>query len=285
MSIKNVNDIIEEGNALKDIAQSYSEVASIKLKRIRSEVEKTRNFYDELTEVYGLINKIAAIKKVTPPLKTEGSVAILLTSNYRFHGNINRQLIHYFLANTAKLNCDKIVIGKTGQQFLKSIRYFHKFSGINFKADLPTAEELKNLVEKINSYEQVLVFYSQFKSVMVQIPIVKDITQSHPALITKEVDHKLAADFIFEPDILKMLHFFDSQIKILLLEQTILESELARTASRLISMDQAQSHAKDFVKDQKKLLFQAQKTTQNSKLLEMLSFKHKAKKGQLSSNL
>ena len=78
-------------------------------------------------------------------------------------------------------------------------------------------------------------------------------------------------NFIFEPEIIRMLDFFDSQIKILLLEQTILESELARTASRLIAMDQAQSRAKDFISDNKRALGQLKKSTYNARLLETLA--------------
>ena len=66
----------------------------------------------------------------------------------------------------------------------------------------------------------------------------------------------------------KMLDFFDDQVVSLLLEQTFLESELARTASRLMSMDKAQINAEDVLYKQKLLLGQAKKSEINMALLE-----------------
>ena len=71
-----------------------------------------------------------------------------------------------------------------------------------------------------------------------------------------------------EPDLSKILHFFDSQIITLLLESTFLESELARTGSRFISMDSAETEANKFIKDYLKLKAYTERNLQNNTLLE-----------------
>ena len=45
MTIKEIDQYLEEGNSLKQIAQAYSEIANQKLKRIRSEVERNSVFF------------------------------------------------------------------------------------------------------------------------------------------------------------------------------------------------------------------------------------------------
>ena len=115
---------------------------------------------------------------------------------------------------------------------------------------------------------------------MVQSPIMKDITQSQASADTKNsnLGINIPTDFIFEPELVKMLQFFDNQFKILLIQETFLEAELARTASRMISMDQAQTNAKSFIKDKKKDLALSIRTLNNNRLLEMLNFRNKQKK-------
>ncbi len=290
MTTAQIKELIEVGSSLKDIASSYTEIASIKLRKIRSSVERNRQFYDELTRVYALINKIAATKKIIPAPKPKKVISVLLTSNYRFYGNINNQLVQHFIVTNTKMASDKLVVGKTGRDYLKGIHYFHAYNPVIFKNDMPDDNELKSLVKVLQEYKQVLVFYPQFKSVLVQVPTVKDITQTQLLSLQEQSkpdqtdisfifnQKEFQTSFIFEPEIMKMLDFFDNQIKILLLEQTILESELARTASRLIAMDQAQSKAKDFIGNNKKALGQLRKSTYNARLLETLATMSKWRK-------
>ncbi len=114
------------------------------------------------------------------------------------------------------------------------------------------------------------------KSVLIQNPVDKDITQSiDPSLYINQDENvrKLLGefDYILEPDLGIMLQFFDAQIKGLLLEHTFLESELARTASRLISMDSAQNQSKEYLNNMKKELRTARKNITNSRIVETVS--------------
>ncbi len=285
MTTRQIQDAIEEGNALKLISQAYGEIASIKLKKIRSEVERNRAFFDEIASVYRVVNLMAAQKAIAVPTPKKGTISVLITSNYRFYGNINNDLIRYFIVNTIKYQTDRLIIGETALDHFKTIKYFHSFENVILKKDLPSLTELASLATKFKDYSRVLVFYSQFKSVVVQKPTTSDITQFQPKIDPKQVQKNpslslnlslmlgpaLSSSFIFEPEIEKILEFFDHQVKILLLEQTFLESELARTASRLVSMDEAQTNANEYIKQQKKTLNNAQKSINNARILETIA--------------
>ena len=170
------------------------------------------------------------------------------------------------------------------------MNYTHTYKPITLQKDLPTPQELTSLGATINNYSQVLVYFSKMESVLIQKPQVQDITQStvltpeeleaakhQPNLfdllihgnISKDLSkNEKEEDFLFEPDVVKMLNFFENQITTLLLEQAFLESELSRTASRLISMDQAQSNADNLIRQRKQLLNLAQKSLANEQVLE-----------------
>ena len=64
MTIKEIEKLIEEGESLKAIAQAYSEIANLKIKRIRSEVERNRVFFAEISKVYGLVKILGNKRKV-----------------------------------------------------------------------------------------------------------------------------------------------------------------------------------------------------------------------------
>lgn len=265
MTIKQIEEALEEGQSLKAISQAYSEIANLKIKRIRSAVEKNRLFFDEISKVYSLV-KAFALKKGVTRVKPKKRLCMLITSNYRFYGNINSSLIKYFVGSTRELaDVDKLIIGKAGIEFFRTSKLLPNYQEIALKEDMPSNSELLNLTVLSSEYNQVFVFHSEFKSLLVQAATFTDLTK------TKPFDPKHKDDFlhfIFEPELPKILNFFDNQILTLLLEQTFLESELSRTASRFISMDEAESTSIKFIKEYEQLKSYAKRNLLNNKILE-----------------
>lgn len=269
MTIRDIDQTIEEVNSLKVLTQAFGEIASIKLKRIRTEVERNRQFFKEIAYVFRVVKSYAETKGVTLK-KPKGTVSILITSNERFYGGIDTDVISYFIEVSAKYATDRIVTGVTGKEYLHAIRYIHQFTELTFKTDLPNEIEQSKLAEMIGSYKQVIVFYPQITTILVQKPTATDVTQSSWSKFSQQ----LVQDFnyvIFEPELQKTINFFDTQIMILLLQQTFFEAELARTASRLLAMDKAQIEANKFIDQQKKLRIKIKRDLINKQILESFS--------------
>lgn len=267
MTIRELDNLIEEGKSLKQIAQSYSEIANQKIKRIRSEVEVNQLFFKEMSKVFALV-KALAISQNVAVIKKKKMLCIILTSNYRFYGIINSALIEYFIKATASLDTDRIMLGRAAVEYFKSSSFFKNYQEVLLNSDEPEAMEIANLVNIIKDYNQVLIFYSRFKSLLQQQPTFTDITATTEKIT---LDKKQATHFIFEPELKKILTFFDSQILTLLLQETFLESEVSRTASRFISMDQAENEANKVLKDYERLRSYAKRTIRNNQLLESIA--------------
>ena len=267
MTIKEIDQLLEESNSLKQIAQSYSEIANQKIKRIRVEVERNRLFFAEISKVYSLVRAIAGKTRVSVP-KPKKRVCILQTSNYGFYGNINSEIIGFFIEQTKNLECDRIIVGKTGIEYFQSNTILPSFTPMVLKDDHPAPDELNQFMDIVKSYNQVLIFYSRLKSLLKQIPSFTDITETSQKIST---DSSSNTRFIFEPEISKILQFFDNQLLVLLLEQAFLESEASRTASRFISMDQAETEANKFIKQYETLKAYTKRNLQNNQLLESIS--------------
>ena len=267
MTIRELDQLIEEGKSLKQIAQSYSEIANQKIKILRSQVEVNRLFFKDMSRVYALVKALAEKKKLSVR-KGKKMLSIILTSNYRFYGEINSSLIEFFIKTTQKLETDRIMLGKAAIEYFKNAKVFKSYQEILLKSDQPDPLELTNLVNIIKDYNQVLVFYSRLKSLLVQEPTYTDITSTTDKIV---LDKKDVSHFIFEPELKKILTFFDSQILTLLVEETFLESEVSRTASRFISMDQAETEANKVLKEYERLRSYAQRNLRNNQLLESIA--------------
>lgn len=276
MTVKEIDKLLEEGQSFKMIAQAYSEISNQKLKRIRADVERNRVFFDDISKVYSLVRVIAGKKGIILP-KTKKRVCILQTSNYRFYGNIDSAIIQFFIEQTKNLDTHRVIIGKTGIEYFETNKIFPDFTPMILKNDQPSSSELTAFVEVTKSYNQVLIFYSRLKSLLVQLPAVTDITEtSHNIPTSKDGNFH----YIFEPEITKTLQFFDSQILILLIEQAFLESEVARTASRFISMDQAETEANKYIKQYSTIKAYTENNLRNNQLLESISSILAIRKGQ-----
>lgn len=279
MTTQEIVKLIEEAKSLRQITQAFTQISSSKLKRIRDGVERNRSFFKDLSDIYGLVNIIARARKIPAPPKNGKVLSILLTSNERFYGKITAELIEFFLVQISKTRSDKIVIGKSGVESLKALNYALTYTPMVLKTDFPNNEEYLKLSETVKAYSKVLVFHPEFVSVMVQRPVISDITRSEEEVSLKTGMSKDLIEqynnFIVEPEIKVMMDFFDSQIKVLLLESAFLESELARTASRLISMDSAQNEAEKYLSTQELALLNAQRSITNARILETIAAMHK----------
>lgn len=281
MTIHQIDRLIELGVSLKFISQAYCEIANIKLRKIRDAVLRNRLFFDEISQIYGIVKGFAIKKGVLIPRPKRG-MHILLTPNYKFYGNINLSLINYFLGSTKELkDVDKIILGKGGIDYFRANKMLLSYKEVVLKDDMPSAQELANLANIISEYDQVLVFFAKFKSLLVQKPTFTDITATsfYARVFQVGAFIKPPMQFIFEPELPKILRFFENQILTLLLEQTFLESELSRTASRFISMDQAQTEADKFIKEYRKVRSHIQKNFEDIKILENFATLMAAKKG------
>lgn len=268
MTIQQIQETIEQGEALKTIAQAYTEISSSKLKRIRTSVEKNRYYLDDLAKVFGVVKQVASIRNVLPQ-KNGQTISVLITSNYHFYGNVNSKLIKFFIDAMRQTRTDQVVIGKTALEYLEQSKYNLPYQSLILKTDFPNAEELNKIVQITKPYSKILIYYAKLQTVLVQNPAISDITQtSYLKPLPVDPSGRPQA-FIFEPELTKILDFFETQVTNLLVEQTFLDSELSRTASRLVSMDQAQSSANEYINKQKISLFQAQKTINNANIVEI----------------
>jgi F-type H+-transporting ATPase subunit gamma len=254
LSLTQLKSQIESTETIKQITEALGDIAALKLQQTRSTVEQNIRFFKEMSDLYRLIKYMAIQKKVHESYKKpkEGqTVCVLLTSNQHFYGGLDLELTGLFIKQTLTLNCDRVVVGSIGKSILTDRGFTQKYEAIGFKQEYPTLEELRELSQKVFQYSKILVFHNKYKTILTSIPSISDISAS-------DVEATVPENFPFyiaEPDVDKMLDFFESQILILLFQAIFLEVDITRAAARMIAMNAAQDHAIElFDQDSKEIL-------------------------------
>jgi F0F1-type ATP synthase gamma subunit len=83
------------------------------------------------------------------------------------------------------------------------------------------------------------------------------------------IDTKLEETYIlFEPEVDKILAFFEKQIRTILFSRVILEADLARTAARMVTMNDASERCQDMMKQKHTEYLKVMRSFINRQLLD-----------------
>ncbi|KKQ66711.1 MAG: ATP synthase gamma chain [Candidatus Daviesbacteria bacterium GW2011_GWA2_38_24] len=271
-TIQNLKSQIEDTEAIKLVAQALEEISAVQIRATRDLVKQNIAFFGEITNVYHAVKVVALRHKLlgekTPLLEKNGkTISVLLTSNEHFYGGLDQELTQLFVEKTTTYPTDRLVIGKYGTNYLKNTAFPEPFDPIIIGKDFPTPEELKQIVDKTYPYSKVLFYHSKFVTVLKQENEISDISGAN-------VEQQAGSgefDYILEPDIDKMLYFFENQILTLLFKAIFLESRLSRTSARMVSMYSAENNADNVLRHQRLQLSKTLRSIQNKAILESFS--------------
>lgn len=253
---KIVLEELEALNSLKELAESYEEIAVVRMQKIKDSVLKTREFLASISDVYvdlkasygrevqELLEKVKkGDKHLLPSLQKNGKdLLVYLSSNGRLYGSVTQKTYRLFttaVKESAPDKTDIVIIGRAGKEMYESAGINKPFEYFEIPDTTVEIEHIKQLMRKFLVYDSVNVFYGKFGNVVKQTPIETSI--SGDDIFETETPIEVAREdrFIFEPTLEKILHFFETQIMANLFSQTLLENQLARHASRVNAMEEA----------------------------------------------
>lgn len=223
------------------ITGALQDISGVKLQDLRGQFEKNADFFNGLRSVYAIVKSRAAAVPGAAAGKAPRDIYIGLTSNKRFYGTLNREIVQSMLTLVrTQHDSDFLIIGRTGAEYLDLEGEIEHISRLEFEDDMPTPDEMHDVVELSERHARVFVVYPHLVNIFRQEVVMTDITQTPDPTVTPGMP---AVDYIFEPDIPGMLAFFEKQVRHALLERVVLETELARTAKRTMKMRDAKERA------------------------------------------
>ena len=279
-SIKEIKENLETISRIKNIASTYQDIANLRMNQIKENVLKNRELFNKLLDTYQKV-RLAYFLPLTEKKKEKTvfrqakkeKVVLFLSADQLFYGtliiDIWKQVQKYLEQNKAHL----AVVGKTGKRLAENSGLGHKMFYFQLNDVKPEKEKLASILDFIKNYKKIIVFHGKYEKVLSQKPALSEISGELPwqEEKTKKNKPEIIESYIFEPSAEKILDFFEKEIIAVLFNQTILEHQLARYASRLIAMHQANENAK---KEQEKLLkveFKLKNQKQNKKQVEFFN--------------
>jgi ATP synthase F1 gamma subunit len=279
---------LESLNSLKELAESYEEIAAIQMQKIKDSVLKTRDFLSDISDIFvdlkssyqrevnDLMVKIKQGGKNLMPIlqKKNKLLMVYLSSNGRLYGSVTKKTFDLFTEDLKTHPTDKVdilVIGSAGKEMFENSSVKRPFEYFEIPDNNIGINHIKIAMKKYLQYEKVHVYYGKFGNVVKQNAISTSI--SGEDIFETEVPSNVPREdrFIFEPILEKIFHFFETQIMATLFSQTLLENQLARHASRVNAMEEALVHIEG---ESKKLYLQKTRirhSLQNKKQLESMS--------------
>lgn len=243
---------IAELTALRVVSQAYAQIASFRIKKMRDSVLTTRGFLAEINGVFKqvllsyraeatrLAQKKGGMKgeKITFISHNGRTAAVFLSANSRLYGDLIARTFEVFGHDVTSQDMEVTIVGKYGLALFEDRFRDRPFTYFDFPDSGTDSGNLKSIISHLAQYEEIRFYYPQFQNAISQAPKILRVTAGEA--IADETGKKTEKQsYLFEPSLEAILAFFESQIFSSLIEQTIKESQLAKFASRVLSMDRA----------------------------------------------
>lgn len=272
---------LQDFRTVRFVSTTLSEISAERIKSLRAEFEKNQRFHVEVSNLYRTV-KLNAIRRNEYAEKTstkKKAIAVAMTSNSRFYGSLNRNIMSVFVADMQERNRDYLVVGNTGRRYMDTVPKHKSCQYLMFKGDQPSDREIQQFLKMVDVYDQVFIYYPMFVNAFTQDVAVLDINH---ASATEEIQPETVEDidYIFEPELPKILRFFETRVRHLLFHRVMLEAELSRTAARLVAMQGAEERADDAIDKMRISIRKEKETFDTMRLLESLAGRAQWKKSQ-----
>lgn len=241
----------QELTLLQTVTTVYGEIAAMWMKRARDSILDSRNFVDEIQHIFLTVFALYAeeIKKLARKQRGKRKnqitflahngkdVAVFISANTGFYGDIIRQTFEQFLQDVRETNAEAVILGKQGLSMYIAEEPKRPYTHFEFSDEHINQEQLLGLVRHLVQYEQVRIYHGKFQTFLNQVAT-RDLIAADPYKWMEESKTK-PAPHIFEPNIDQVLMFFEKQVFTSVLEQSVREAQLAKFASRIMVMDRA----------------------------------------------
>lgn len=253
---KEIKNEINQVTSLKDLTEVYGEIASIRMRKVRNYVLKNRDFLASIEIIFkDALNyytkklsdlmkrgKIKDSSKVTFLAHNGRTVAVLISANTGFYGEVVRETFKKFIEEIKNEKVEVTIIGRLGRTLFLEEMPNHPYTYFDLPDYGTNEDKLSEAIKHLVQYEEIRVYYGKYYSVVTQKPTIFSISAG------KSVDKGAKtseATYIFEPSVEKILMFFETQIFASLFDQAVWENQLAKFASRILSMDRASDNIRN----------------------------------------
>lgn len=275
---KEIKRRIKSVKNTKKITKAMELVAASKMKRAVASTLASRAYAKYSWEVLESVSQ--ALVENSHPLLTprtgDKTLVALISSNRGLCGAYNAQIIRSVIAmlrENPNQQIDFVTIGRKGDAALRRLARPSEAAGgigqniiasftelpetIHFTDTVPISNLLLELFTK-NDYDKIYMAYTDFKSALSQVPVIKQLLPIKKEDIAQEVEElkKEASyekqeniNYTFEPDYNTLITQLVDKIARMQIYQMLLESNASEQSSRMVAMKNASEAAGEMIDD------------------------------------
>ena len=256
---REVTEEFDRVSTIKGVLEAYEEIAATRIQNIRNSVLLGRLFIEELNYTFQQV-KSSHRNEVLKRMKTKNikdpskltfierngkTLYVLLSSNTGLYGDIIKKTTELFINLVKKEKADAVIIGRVGLELFKNAGLLITYNYFDFPDIKIDNQALKKIISYILQYERTFIVYGRFENIVSQKPIVTSIS-GDPLPSSQAISN---VKYFFEPSLDKIMKFFEAQIFASLFDQTVFESQLAKFASRMTSLELRVENIKEILKN------------------------------------
>ncbi|RWD55925.1 MAG: F0F1 ATP synthase subunit gamma [Mesorhizobium sp.] len=287
-SLKDLRNRIASVKATQKITKAMQMVAAAKLRRAQEAAEAARPYSERMGAVLANITQAIGGGGDAPALMTgtgrdDVHLLIVCTAERGLCGGFNSQIARLARDHIRKLLADgkqvKIIcVGKKGFDILRrdygslilervDLREVKTLGFVNADA---IARKVINLFNQ-NGFDVCTLFYSQFKSVISQIPTAQQIVPAAQASAAAETSNGATAVYEYEPEPGEILSDLIPRNIAVQIFRALLENAAGEMGAKMSAMDNATRNAGDMI-NRLSITYNRQRQAQITKeLIEIIS--------------
>ena len=235
-------------------------VAAAKLRKSQEGILNTRPYANTIANIVG---KIASTNEIESPLFVKADVVkkemVIVVSSDRglcgsFNSTISKFAFEYITKNKSQRDITVVSVGKKSADFLrrrgvnveKTVLNLAKEISYKFALDF-TEEMVKTYFDE--KYDQVTVFYNEFKSAIQQIPRAQVLLPIQPQEdLWAETESQFSKDYIFEPSAKEIAEQLLRKSINIQVYKNLLESLASEHGARMNAMENATKNAGELIR-------------------------------------
>jgi ATP synthase F1 gamma subunit len=260
--LKKIEKNIRTISYIENISRVYQEIAQMRMNQIREMVLRNREFIEELLKVYKVVRGFLFEKK---RIEKKKRVLVFLSSNERFYGSLILDIWREIEKFFKEKGGDLAIVGKMGRYLVERSNLKLNFFYFDLDDEKPELEKIKEIVDFVKAYEEILVFHGRFKTVLNQEV---EITNIGGRETEKE---KIEKSYLFEPSPEEVAWFFEEELLFSFFNQVLWDHQLSRYATRMVSMYRAQENAKKLKEKMRIKMEKLKREIYNKKQIEQFA--------------
>ncbi len=237
-------------------------VAAAKLRRAQEAITAAKPFANQLQKI--LANLAASDSEFMHPYfesrpEVNSIVIVVISSDRGLCGGFNANLLRILSQRIANLRKESPTVSITlipvGKRAVNSVskgteQVLREFPDVFLKIDFSTAVEIVDEVSNgflIGKFDRVEIIHNEFLSIIKQEVRTMQLLPFVPATMTEGETSKISGDYIFEPTLADILDSLLPKYLNMMVWKSLLDSNAAEQAARMMAMENATNNARDLV--------------------------------------